>query len=200
MTESASTWALVVYSRRVYSAARAQKWTASGPTGTRGTGKPARADVTSSFEVMRPELLSRRGGTSNIEHPTFNIQHPTSNIQHPTSKLEPPRAALWAIIRCWAFEVGCWMFTGSGGAATACFRHALAQEAQALANELFCVRTDVLEYAARITKTIRAGVVGLQHQPHAAGRLGQRIEYRCPRDKATARHAAVVLAGVDTPQ
>src|ERR1035438_2114210 len=96
MTESASTWALVVYSRRVYSAARAQKWTASGPTGTRGTGKPARADVTSSFEVMRPELLSRRGGTSNIEHPTFNIQHPTSNIQHPTSNIQHPTSNIQA--------------------------------------------------------------------------------------------------------
>src|ERR1035438_10196835 len=106
MTESASTWALVVYSRRVYSAARAQKWTASGPTGTRGTGKPARADVTSSFEVRRPELLSRRGGTSNIEHPTFNIQHPTSSIQHPTSNIQHPSSNLQGPRFGQSFDVG----------------------------------------------------------------------------------------------
>jgi hypothetical protein len=32
------------------------------------------------------------------------------NIQHPTSNLEPPRTVLRAIIGCWAFDVGCWMF------------------------------------------------------------------------------------------
>ena len=32
------------------------------------------------------------------------------NTQHPTSNIEHPRTRLCAIIGCWAFDVGCWMF------------------------------------------------------------------------------------------
>jgi hypothetical protein len=52
MTESASALASVVYWRKLYPASLAQEWTASGPTGTRGTGKPFKAAVTRDFEFI----------------------------------------------------------------------------------------------------------------------------------------------------
>ena len=51
-TQSASTRASVVYARIVRPAAPAQKWTASGPTGTRGVASPRSAAATSCFEFM----------------------------------------------------------------------------------------------------------------------------------------------------
>src|ERR1039458_653683 len=42
----------------------------------------------------------------------------SGNIQQPTSNIEPPRTGLWAIIGCWVFDVGCWMFPGFMGRAT----------------------------------------------------------------------------------
>ena len=48
---------------------------------------------------------------------------------------------------------------------TLCFLHAPVQEAQALPNELFWIRTEVPENATRETESGRPGVVSFQHQP-----------------------------------
>src|ERR1039457_5560150 len=34
----------------------------------------------------------------------------SENTQHPTSNIEHPKPRVCAIIGCWAFDVGCWMF------------------------------------------------------------------------------------------
>src|ERR1017187_5893180 len=53
----------------------------------RSPPRPGRELTERQISCLKP--LNRREGTSNIQHPTSN---------------------LCAIIGCWAFDVGCWMF------------------------------------------------------------------------------------------
>ena len=65
--------------------------------------------------VQRPTSpLPREAGREHSDHLTrfvpLNRRGKTSNIQHPTSNTQWARR--WAVIGCWAFDVGCWMFPG----------------------------------------------------------------------------------------
>ena len=64
---------------------------------------PATGQAPSPLGREFPERDFARLGPLNRKRKTPNIQHRTSNIEH-------PRTRVCAIIGCWAFDVGCWLF------------------------------------------------------------------------------------------
>jgi len=64
--------------------------------------KRRQAGTTAGLDALLPAILDK----------ALNPEPKGENIEHPTSNIEPPMAARWAVIGCWAFDVGCWMFPG----------------------------------------------------------------------------------------